>query len=167
MLFRSFDQSEIIFEDSAVVFTHQGTTVTLPAIPPVLGTALRMRVMSEYSGNPEPNGCSDLLYGQCEDYTVFMQCAVGMPAISPATAFNVFPNPFHKNTTIEYTLSSTQEVTVEILNALGEKISTLADGESQVAGKHAYHFSNAAPGIYFVKLTAGDVSTMQKLVNIQ
>ena len=28
-----------------------------------------MRVMSEYSGNPEPNGCADLLYGQCEDYT--------------------------------------------------------------------------------------------------
>ena len=162
-----FDQSEIIFEDSAIVFSHQGTTVTLPAQPPVLGTALRMRVMSEYSGNPEPNGCADLLYGQCEDYTVFMQCAVGMNGITSATSFNVYPNPFNKNTTIEYTLNSSQEVSVEILNALGEKISTFAASEIQTAGKHAYHFSSAAAGIYFVKLTVGDASTMQKLVNIQ
>ena len=162
-----FDQSEIIFSDSAVLNVHSGTTVTMPANPPVIGTALRLRVESEYSGNPSPNGCIDLLYGQCEDYTVFMQGPVGINGITNATSFNVFPNPFNKNTTIEYNLNSSQKVSVEIFNAVGEKIKTLAASEMQTAGKHSYRFSETASGIYFVKLTVGEASTLQKLVNMQ
>ncbi len=161
-----FDPGELVFGDSAVVFNHTGTTVTMPAQPPVLGTALRMRVESEYSGNPVPNGCIDLLYGQCEDYTVFMQCVVGIDGIASATSLNIYPNPFNKNTTIEYSLNSAQAVTVEILNALGEKVNTLVSSEVQTAGKHAYHFSEASAGIYFVKLTVGETFTLQKLVKM-
>ncbi|MEO8085601.1 MAG: choice-of-anchor D domain-containing protein [Bacteroidota bacterium] len=164
----AFDQAtELIFEDSAIVFNHTGTTITMPAMPPVLGTALRMRVESEYSGNPEPDGCANLLYGQCEDYTVFMQCVVGMEGIISANTLNVYPNPFSKNTTIEYSLITSQKVSVEVFNAMGEKIQTFASGENQAAGKHSYNFSEAAAGIYFVKLSAGDASTIQKLVNMQ
>ena len=164
----AFDQvTELIFSDSAVVHTHSGTTITMPLSPPVLGTALRLRVESEYSGNTPPNGCSDLQYGQCEDYTVFMQCAVGVNGISSAASFNVFPNPYTGNTTIEYYLNSSQKVSVEIFNAMGEKVETIAASEVQSAGKHAYHFTGVSAGIYYVKLTAGDASTMQKLVKMQ
>lgn len=163
----AFAQSELVFEDSAVLHNHNGTTVTMPANPPVIGTALRMRIESEYSGNPEPDGCIDLLYGQCEDYTVFMQGPVGIGGIASATSFNVYPNPFNRNTTIEYTLNSSQKVSVEIFNAVGKKISVFASAETQAAGKHTYRFSESASGIYFVKLTVGDASTMVKLVNMQ
>ena len=162
-----FDLSERIFRDSAVVFSHSGTTVAMPANPPVLGTALRMRVESEYSGNPQPDGCIDLLYGQCEDYTVFMQGPVGITDPSSPASFNVYPNPFTKNTTIEYTLNTSQKVSVEVFNAMGEKITLFAADELQAAGKHAYHFGEVAPGIYFVKLTTGGISSIQKLVNMQ
>lgn len=164
----AFDSlTELVFEDSAVVHTHSGNSITMPANPPVIGVALRMRVESEYSGNPEPNGCVDMLYGQCEDYTVFMQGPVNVNNISSPVSFNVFPNPFSKNTTIEYYINASQKVSIEIFNAVGEKVQLLAADEMQNAGKHSYSFSESAAGIYFVKLTVGGSSTMQKLVNIQ
>ena len=164
----TFDQgTELIFEDTAVLFTHSGTTATMPANPPVLGTALRMRVESEYSGNPEPDGCVDMLYGQCEDYTVFMSGPVGIDALAATTGFNVFPNPFNKSTVIEYTLPASQKVTVEIFNALGVKTGEIVSAQIQSAGKHSYTFTGGAAGIYFIKLTAGSASTMQKLVKVQ
>jgi hypothetical protein len=162
-----FDVSEIIFEDSAVVSAHSGVTVAMPANPPFLGIALRMRVESEYSGNPEPDGCIDLLYGQCEDYTVFMQGPVGVGNLAAQTAFSVYPNPFDKSSTVEYSLNASEKVSLEILNAVGEVIETIASGEVQAAGKHSYQFTGAAAGIYLVKLTVGDSSTMQKLVKTQ
>jgi PKD repeat protein len=164
----TFDQvTELIFQDSAVTLAHVGTTITMPANPPVLGTALRLRVQSEYSGNPVPNGCSDMLYGQTEDYAVFMQCAVGMNNLGAATSFTVYPNPFDKSSTIEYNLNTASTVTVEVFNAVGERVESYAATQMQSAGKHAYQFTGTTAGIYTVKLTVGDKSTVQKLVKMQ
>ena len=163
----AFDQAtELIFEDSAEVFNHTGTTASMPLFT-VLGTALRMRVQSEYSGNPEPDGCIDLLYGQTEDYAVFMQAGVAVKDLATATAFTVYPNPFNKSTSIEYHLNSSQTVTVEIFNAVGERVETFAASEIQGAGKHTYQFNGTSTGIYTVKLTVGESSTIQKLVKMQ
>ena len=166
MLFRSYEETvkgyidfnndgafdpvtELIFEDSAVVYAHSGLTVQMPTTA-VMGVALRMRVESEYSGNPEPNGCVDLLYGQNEDYTVFMDTNYLVNKINPFSTpvgMSVYPNPFSKNATIEYSITSSQVVSVEVFNLVGEKIQQFAANELQAAGKHTYIFNQETPGV--------------------
>ncbi len=166
----AFDQvTELIFEDSAVVFAHSGLTIQMPTTA-VLGVALRMRIESEYSGNPEPNGCSDLLYGQNEDYTVFMDTNYLVNKIntfSMPVGLSVYPNPFSKVATIEYSIASSQKVSVEVFNLIGEKIQQFVSDELQAAGKHTYIFNEETPGVYFVKLTVDGESKIVKLVHVQ
>ncbi len=166
----AFDSiAELVFEDSAVVHTHSGLTVQMP-LTAVRGVALRMRVESEYSGNPEPNGCVDLLYGQCEDYTVFMDTSYIVNHINTFASnipMTVYPNPFNKNATIEYYLNTSHNVSVEVFNLVGEKIQQYAAAENQSAGKHTYIFSRDTPGVYFVKLTVDGESRILKLVHMQ
>ncbi len=161
--------TELIFEDSAVVYNHTGLTIQMPTNA-VMGVALRMRLESEYSGNPEPDGCIDLLYGQNEDYTVFMDTDYLVNKINPFSspvAISVYPNPFSKFATIEYSIASSKNVSVEVFNLVGEKIQQFAYGEMQTAGKHAYVFNEETPGVYFVKLTVDGESKIVKLVHVQ
>jgi len=166
-----FDNAtELIFEDSAEVYNHSGLTIQIPYTA-VMGVALRMRLESEYSGNPEPDGCIDLLYGQNEDYTVFIDTnylvnQVASPFTTPVT-MSVYPNPFSKNATIEYNIAGSQEVSVEIFDLVGEKVAQFASQELQSAGKHTYTFAEETPGVYFVKLTVGNESKTVKLVHVQ
>lgn len=166
----AFDQvTELIFQDSAVVYTHAGLTIQMP-MNAVMGVALRMRIQSEYSGNTPPNGCSDLQFGQNEDYTVFMDTTYlvnQVSSLTTAVAMNVFPNPFSKNATIEYVLKGSQTVSVEVFNLVGEKVEQFASGEIQAAGKHTYVFNEETPGVYFVKLTVDGESKTVKLVHVQ
>jgi hypothetical protein len=46
------------------------TTVNVPAFPPVTGTNIRMRVISDY--NPIAGGCNDVDYGEIEDYGILI-----------------------------------------------------------------------------------------------
>jgi flagellar hook assembly protein FlgD len=70
-----------------------------------------------------------------------------------------YPNPFNPNTMIEYSLAQSGEVTLEILNMLGEKIATLRN-EKQAAGNYLLSWNGKdrlgneiASGIYFYRLT--------------
>lgn len=166
----AFDQAtELVFEDTAVVYNHSGVTTQIP-FSAVMGVALRLRIESEYSGNPEPDGCVDLLYGQNEDYTVFIDTGYivnQVSSFSTPVVMAVYPNPFSKDATIEYSITSTQKVSVEVFNLVGEKVRQFASEEIQAAGKHAYTFSEIMPGVYFVKLTVGGESKTVKLVHVQ
>ncbi len=66
-----------------------------------------------------------------------------------------YPNPFNPATNISFSLPVTAKVTLEIFNALGQKVSTLANGDMQ-AGIHTVNFDAAslASGIYFYTLSA-------------
>lgn len=81
--------------------------------------------------------------------------AITEPAVN-LSALNVFPNPASAATQVSYSLSMASDVTIEIYNMVGEKISSVYSGNQQ-AGSHTVNadcskFSN---GIYFVKLIAG------------
>jgi len=69
-----------------------------------------------------------------------------------------YPNPFNPATRIPYRLAQTGEVTLEIFNLIGEKLTTLVN-EQQAAGSYSVSWNGknkfgkeVASGIYFYRL---------------
>ncbi len=72
------------------------------------------------------------------------------------TISTVYPNPARANIIVEYSLSATAPVTIEICDALGRCMRRINHG-IQTTGKHVAHIGNGslAPGVYFVRVVAG------------
>jgi photosystem II stability/assembly factor-like uncharacterized protein len=79
-----------------------------------------------------------------------------------------FPNPFNPSTTIQFSIPEQSFVTLEIFNALGEKITTLVSKEFN-AGNHKYEWNPETQpgGIYFYKLQAGNFTVTKKMILIK
>ena len=84
-----------------------------------------------------------------------------------------FPNPFNPTTTISYALPSACRVKLEIFNLLGQRVRTLRD-MVQGAGRYEVVWDGntdgghiAASGIYFYRLTAGDVHFSRKMLLVK
>jgi hypothetical protein len=76
-----------------------------------------------------------------------------------------YPNPFNPTTQISYILPKDGHVKLEIYNLLGQKVGTLVD-EYQQAGQKTVNWEakDLSSGIYFYKLTAGDLTATKKMV---
>ena len=153
----------MIFADSALTF-HLGN-FTIPASA-VEGQPLRLRLASDFSGNPTPEPCLDLSFGQVEDYAVFVRAGTRVATTPASVDFSVYPNPFTRNTSIEYSLNNSSIVTLEVFNLIGEKVKVFSFDEKQAAGNHNYSFDNAETGVYFVKLSIDGISVVQKIIKM-
>lgn len=78
----------------------------------------------------------------------------------------IFPNPYTGKTQISYSLKETADVTLEVLNVLGEKIRTIVN-KKQDKGSYSYEFSGRETGfnkgVYILKFKA-DEKTFTKLL---
>jgi serine protease len=81
-----------------------------------------------------------------------------------------YPNPFNPSTTIDFSLPSAGEVTLEVYNILGAKVATLVNG-SLSAGRHSVVWNSTtdggAPvssGVYFYRLVTGDQVMTKKMM---
>ncbi len=83
-------------------------------------------------------------------------------AVATALKFGVYPNPTAGAATVSYMVPGQQEVSVEVFNALGQRVRSLASGRQ--GGLQQQTISDLAAGAYFVKLQVGDQSTSQKLI---
>ncbi|MCF7811704.1 T9SS type A sorting domain-containing protein [bacterium] len=81
---------------------------------------------------------------------------------------SAYPNPFNSTTTIRYTLPTPLHVSLEVYNTLGQRMTTLFNG-NQTAGFHTCTFAeNDLPsGLYFVRLNAGTKVFTQKIMLIK
>lgn len=77
----------------------------------------------------------------------------------------IYPNPSNENFNLEYQLVNQSEVTIDVLNILGEKIKTVSEG-AQLSGKHIFELNELSAGTYFVRLAANDKVMMQRLVKL-
>jgi len=75
-----------------------------------------------------------------------------------------YPNPFNAKTSITYQVPKASDVRLEVYNLAGQKVATLVNG-IQTAGRHVVTWdgSEAASGIYFYKLSAGDHTSMKRM----
>jgi len=69
-----------------------------------------------------------------------------------------YPNPFNPSTTINFALKVTSQVSINIYNSLGQKITTLFNG-TYSAGYKSIQFdaSNLSSGIYFYRIMANGI----------
>ena len=76
-----------------------------------------------------------------------------------------YPNPFNPTTTISYDLPKASNVILKIYNSIGQEMLTLANGNEE-AGYHAVtlNMNNFSSGIYFYRMTAGNFSSVKKLI---
>ena len=76
-----------------------------------------------------------------------------------------YPNPFNPSTTIEFDLPKTSEVSLKVLNILGEEVTTLVSDRLS-AGSYSYEWdaSKLASGIYLYRLQAGEYVETRKMV---
>ena len=85
-----------------------------------------------------------------------------------------YPNPFNPTTKIKFDIpkvnNSVQNisVTLKVFDVTGREISTLVNGKLQT-GSYEYTFDakGLASGVYFYKLTAGDFSSVKRLVLVR
>jgi hypothetical protein len=76
-----------------------------------------------------------------------------------------YPNPFNPATIISYSLAKESKVIVEVFNAIGEKVASLADGV-QPAGRYnvSWNAAGFASGIYFYRIKAGEFVQTRKMM---
>lgn len=90
---------------------------------------------------------------------------VGMSSTHPG-GLRVIPNPSGGSFSINYSLSGNADVHLAIYDMVGRKVLDLATGEKQTAGEHSYEANLLLPGIYFVKLTAGDYVSTTRIMKL-
>lgn len=79
-----------------------------------------------------------------------------------------YPNPFNNQTTLEYALTGSSEVLLEVYNTSGQLISTLVDTE-QGEGRYEVFFdaSGLSSGVYLYRIIVDGEADTRKLIYVK
>jgi Secretion system C-terminal sorting domain len=85
-----------------------------------------------------------------------------------ATTFNLsqnYPNPFNPSTQIDFSVPQQSTVQLKVYNTLGQLVATLVNGNLS-AGSHSVTFDarNLASGLYIYRLSAGNFTSVKKMM---
>lgn len=79
-----------------------------------------------------------------------------------------YPNPFNPVTTIDFSIPANEFVSIEVFNALGERISELVNSKL-AAGNYSVDFNgeNLPSGIYFYRISTGEFAQTNKMILVK
>ncbi len=79
-----------------------------------------------------------------------------------------YPNPFNPATTISYAIPHRSDVSLKVYNITGQEIAVLVNGVKD-AGEYSVSFNaeSLSSGIYFYKITAGQFTSVRKMILIK
>jgi hypothetical protein len=85
--------------------------------------------------------------------------------VSTMTLGQNIPNPSNGNTTVNYTLASTEDITFEITDMTGKLVQVIREGV-RTAGSYAVNFNTneLSEGVYFYTLTNGTSKVTKSMV---
>lgn len=150
--------NELVYQNNSLL-THSGN-INVPATGVVFYTNLRMRVISDF--NALTNACSNVTFGQAEDYTVYITNPNGTQSLSGGESVSIFPNPARGIFQINYSFSGKKDVSVSISDVLGRQVFEMQESATELYAKKV-DLSNQAKGIYFVKITSENNTITQKI----
>lgn len=145
-----------------------GTTKTLALTATVIGSGAITNTAEITRNNlPDPDsrtGNGDPAEDDQASAMVEAQAAAAKATTRPSATLPTtielepnFPNPFHLETTIPFSLPEAARVTLTIYDVLGREIATLVDGP-RAAGRHLIHWNTSAypNGFYLARLQTLD-----------
>jgi PKD repeat protein len=81
------------------------------------------------------------------------------------SSFKFYPNPANDRLYLDFSLLQSKEVSIEILNMLGQPVKHLWEGQTSGKSMDA-DISSLSSGVYFIRYTVGDqVSTSKLIIN--
>lgn len=91
---------------------------------------------------------------------------VGLEEVEGLTNLDLFPNPTNNNSTISLNLSKESDVSISLLNTLGQTVQTILTEASLSQGEHKMTIEkgNLTPGVYFVAVSLNGNRTIEKLI---
>ena len=113
-------------------------------------------------------------YCQIAEMVLALDTTVGIEASRQeidAELLQNYPNPFLHSTTKSYSLQKTTNVSLEVYDILGHKVTDLVE-EIQAAGFHtiqwdASELAGNKGGVYFVRLSTEGRSISRKMLRVQ
>jgi hypothetical protein len=89
----------------------------------------------------------------------------GVTSLGESFPLGCYPNPFNAQTTIQYSLPKTSDITIDIFDILGRRIATLTEGVMP-AGNHqaTWDASRYSSGIYFYRLKAAEYTETKRML---
>lgn len=82
---------------------------------------------------------------------------------SEVSELNLFPNPASNNFNLIFVNENADQVSVEITNALGQKVKKVSLENTKGVVNHNVDITNIEAGVYFVKVNVGPRSSVKKL----
>jgi len=94
-----------------------------------------------------------------------------LPAVALPKKFllhETYPNPFNPATTVRFQISDPTRVQIRVFDLLGQQVAMLVDQQLN-AGifESVWNAEGLSSGVYFVSMTAGDFSAVQKTMLIR
>lgn len=111
-------------------------------------------------------------YGEDPDTVYFLPIDVTVLGLDDSgttpnnfSLLRAYPNPFNAQTTIEFTMAAPGDVELTIYDITGAKVETISQ-QGLEAGRYSivWDATDAASGVYFAKMEAGDFSQSIKMV---
>ncbi len=78
----------------------------------------------------------------------------------------IYPNPYTVKAALEFELTKTTMVAIEMTDETGRPVAELLKQRSLVAGAYHFDLPNLQPGVYFVKCRSGETTTVRKVVKM-
>ncbi len=139
--------------------THNGV-FNVPTTGVAFYTNLRMRVMSDFLNIT--NACTNVTYGQVEDYTVFIKYTLGNTALTATEQLSVFPNPSNGLFRVNYNFSGKKSIQLQVLDVLG-RTALAKQMEANSVYTDDLDMRNFSKGMYLVKISDGTKQVTQKI----
>ncbi|MDB4089347.1 M43 family zinc metalloprotease [Flavobacteriales bacterium] len=91
---------------------------------------------------------------------------VGIDELDVLTSVNIFPNPITNKATIELDVSKDSEVSIYLLNTIGEIVQQVLNKQSVSQGNSKFEINknDLSKGIYFVNIEVNGIRKVNKLV---
>jgi len=119
--------------------------------------------LADLDDGESPNTREELL----ERILNFFDLYTSIPTLTEPEVLNckVFPNPMKSNTIFQYSLSEDSNITLEIFNATGLRVSQ-AINRPQTKGEHTFNWNaeSLAAGVYYYSLKSNNQSYTGKII---